>query len=334
MIFNEDFYEKVIREYKYDPMDFGPMDFWFGNISPQVMDSKWLCHSGINKIDDFDNTIFTSGIGLSGTPHMGTLSQILRLIFLQKQGFKAQMVLGDLDSYNARNQDFDIVRRRAYKYYDFIINMGFDENKGILRSQYGSANIAETAFLVSKYVRDQDFLDTEEDLSELYIKEKIYEGINFPVKQAILLMISDFINLGLNDKYKNVVVMLGLEEHQYVLLARKAIQRMNLSFDINGMYSKIIKGLNGYPKMSKSISLSSIRVDMKADEIRSKIISEEDNYKLPEDSVIYQLMSNVSNYSLDELKKLHDICKEKGNQWIDAKIDYSDKLVNICKLWK
>lgn len=334
MKFDEDFYNEVIIKYNYNPMDFGPMDFWFNGISPQIMEEKWLCHSGIDKVKDFNETIVTTGIGLSGLPHMGTLSQILRIIYLQRQGFKVQMVLGDLDSYNARNQPFKVVEERVKQYKEFIYMLGFNDKTGILRDQFTQPDIARTAFLLSKYLTDQDFLETEEDLSELYIKEKIYNGINFPVKQAILLMVSDFIHLGLYNGYKDIIVMLGLEEHKYVLLARKVLERMKMNFNILGMYSRIISGLNGYPKMSKSILSSSIRVDMPGDEIRNKIINEKDNYSKPEESVVYQLMSSVSYYSAEELIELYECCNKKDGVWQDRKLDYADKLVKLCDIWK
>ncbi len=334
MNFNDEYYKKTIKEYNYNPMDFAPMDFEFNKISPEIMDSKWLCHSGINNITDYSKTIITSGIGLSGVPHMGTLSQILRLIFLQKYGFTVQMVLGDLDSYNARNVELELVLQRAKLYEEFIIELGFDAKKGILRSQYEETEVLRMAFLTSKYLKDKDFEDTEEDLSELYKKEKIYEGITFPVKQSILLMVADFLYLGCKKNYKEVVVMLGLEEHQYVLLARKALERMKLDFNIYGMYSRIIKGLNGYPKMSKSILASSIRVDMSKDEIMNTIINEKDIYDNPDDSVIYQLMSNVSLYSLDELKKIYTECESRSKEWNDIKISYGQMLADICNKWQ
>lgn len=334
MKFDDEYYKKVIENYHYNPMDFAPMDFEFNGIAPEIMDSKWLCHSGINNITDYSNSIVTSGIGLSGVPHMGTLSQILRLMFLQKSGFQVQMVLGDLDSYNARNVDLGLVRQRAHMYEDFIIELGFDTKKGVLRNQYDATEVLRMAFLTSKYLRDKDFEDTEEDLSELYIKEKIYEGITYPVKQSILLMVADFLFLGCERKYNDVIVMLGLEEHQYVLLARKALERMNLGFNIYGMYSRIIKGLNGYPKMSKSILASSIRVDMSKDEIVKAILNEKDSYDIPDESVVYQLMSNVSLYSLEELDKIYTECEHRSKEWNDIKVSYADMLANICMKWQ
>ena len=333
MNFNEEYYNKVISEYNYNPMDFAPMNFEFCSIPKDVMKLKWLCHSGIDKIvTSNQNFVVTSGVGLSGIPHMGTLSQILRAIFLQKNGVPVQMVLGDLDSYNARGKDLDYVIDLSKRYEEFVYALGFDSKNGIVRNQIDYPEINQNAYLLSKYVTDQDFMDTEEDLSELYIKNKVYSGITFPVKQAILLMISDFISL--TREYKNVIVMLGLEEHKYVLLARKIVERMGINAEIYSMYSRIIKGLNGYPKMSKSIRGSGITVDMSADEIRHSIIYQSDDYDIPENSVIFQMISAVSDYSVDEITEIFTECQNKSIRWKEYKRDYAERLVSICEKWK
>lgn len=334
MDFNENYYYNVVTMYNYNPLDFSPMNFEFHGISRDVMRLKWLCHSGINALNGHNNFSVTTGIGLSGTPHMGTFSQILRAIFLQKNGINVQMVLGDLDSYNARNKSIEYVNDLSRKYNDFAEALGFDSSKGILRNQIDYPEINQFAYLLSKYVTDQDFLKTEEDLSELYIKNKVYDGITFPVKQAILLMIADFLYLGENSKHKNVVVMLGLEEHKYVLLAKMLAQRLGTGIEIYSMYSRIIRGLNGYPKMSKSIKGSAITMDMTASEITRLIVGEADDYDTPENSVVFQMMSSVSDYSAEEVKGIYQACQKKNHEWRMYKQDYAERLVVICDKWK
>lgn len=335
--FDDGYYQDVIKKHHYDPMEFNPIDFNLNQITPRVLQYKWLCHykgnDFANALHDGKNCIVTTGIGLSGTPHLGTLSQILRAIFLQKNGLKVQIVLGDLDSYNARNQPLDIVLERAERYRGFIKKLGFNDSIGILRSQYDYDEILKTAYLISKVLKDQDFKDAEEDLSDLYQKKGIYPGIEFPVKQAILLMTADFIHLGKVDGYSNILITLGLEEHLYVQIANKVIERMKYPFEISSMYSRIIKGFNGYPKMSKSIPESSITVDMSYQKMYDMIMYQEGDYSSPMDSVVYQMMCAVSNYSPNELDKLFEICNSKGEAWINAKKEYVSHLFEICSQW-
>lgn len=333
MDFNEEYYRRTIAEYNYNPLDFAPMEFEFSSIPVDVMKAKWLCHSGIDKIDcTKKDYIVTTGVGLSGIPHMGTLSQILRTIFLQQHGVNVQMVLGDFDSYNARGKELAYVADLSMRYEEFIHRLGFNDKLGVVRNQRNYPEINQLAYLLSKYVTDQDFDETEEELSKLYIEKKVYPGITFPVKQAILLMVSDFINLSKNCR--NIVVMLGLEEHKYVLLARKIMERAAIPSNLYAMYSRIIRGLNGYPKMSKSIPGSAITVNMSASEIRHIIDIEKDDYDIPENSVLFQMMTAVSDYSAEEISAIYTECSEKKAVWTSRKKEYAERLARICANWK
>lgn len=335
--FDDKYYKEVIQKHHYDPMEFNPINFDLNQINSRNLQYKWLCHYKGNVFADAlhndQKCIVTTGIGLSGVPHLGTLSQILRAIFLQKNGLKVQLVLGDLDSYNARNQPLDVVLERAERYKEFIKKLGFNDVEGILRTQYNNDEILKTAYLISKVLRDQDFKDAEEDLSDLYKRKGIYPGIEFPVKQAILLMTADFIHLGRIEGYSNILITLGLEEHLYVQIANKVVDRMKYPFVISSMYSRIIKGFNGYPKMSKSIPESSITVDMSYEEMYDMIMNQEGNYESPMDSVVYQMMCAVSYYSPNELERLYIICEQKGEKWKKCKEQYINMLFEICNKW-
>jgi tryptophanyl-tRNA synthetase len=143
MVFNNDYYLKLIKEFNYNPLDFNSINFNLKKIKKEVLEQKWLCHFNADifadKLNNNEKSVITTGIGLSGSPHMGTLSQIFRIIFLQKNGIDTQMVLGDLDSYNARNQNLDVVKERAEIYKNFILDLGYDETNGVLMSQGNTA---------------------------------------------------------------------------------------------------------------------------------------------------------------------------------------------------
>ncbi|MDQ3341492.1 MAG: hypothetical protein M4D80_40580 [Myxococcota bacterium] len=221
--FDAQYYQAVIEQYGYDALDFSPLDFGIGSLDVALVQRRWLCHHGgrafLDVASAHEPAVVTTGFGLSGSPHIGTLGQILSAILLQRAGMKVQIVLGDLDAYNARSQDLKIVAQRVARYSQFILELGFDPHRGILRDQRGSLEVLETAYLSGRHVSDADFLATEEDLSQYYVAHAAYPGITFPVKLAILLMIADFITL--HREHAAVLVMLGIDEHRYVRLARK-----------------------------------------------------------------------------------------------------------------
>jgi len=336
--FNEDYYQEIVKEYGYSLLEFEPINFGLGNASLNYLKKKFICHYNgrvfSENLKRGKKSIITSGIGLSGNPHMGTIAQIMNIINLQKNGLFTQFVLGDLDSYNSRNQPLDVVKERAKKYRDFIIKLGYDTEKGILRSQLDHPEIILTGYIISKYLTDSDFKNTEEDISYIYKQKGIYPGIEFPIKLSILLMLSDFIHLGMKENYENVLVMLGIDEHKYVRLAAEVINRMKSPMRLGGIYSRLIKGFNGYPKMSKSIPESNISVDTPFEEIEDKIMNHEGNFTDPMDSVVYQLMTLVSSYNAEELDELYRICKKGGEEWRKAKRRYLDEhLFKIIEKW-
>lgn len=108
---------------------------------------------------------------------------------------------------------------------------------------------------------------------------------------------------------------------------------MGIKNNVIGMYSKIIRGLNGYPKMSKSLPGSAITANMTPSEILDIILSEQDNFEHPEDSVVFQLMASVSDYGCEELKEIYNSAILKNNKWELYKRDYAFKLSEYCSKW-
>lgn len=255
---------------------------------------NWLCAYNFTEDICLEDTLVVMGVGVNGVPHMGTVSQFLRAIFFQQKGYKVQIILGDLDSYNARSSNTEKINENVEKCYAFIRALGFDVTKGrgIIRSQFDSDYVMKTAFLIAPYVTEQDFCDVEEDLSKYYQEVGVYQGIDFAVKQSILMMFADFIHPGLANGYKNVIVLSGVDEHPYVKKANEIASRWGGDFAIRGLFSSIIGGLCGYPKMSKSLAGSAICLDTPP-AVVEKIVMETPDPGYHNDSVVFQLMQGI-----------------------------------------
>jgi len=193
IVFNEDYYKKVIEEFGYNLLRFGKINFNLGKITDSELRSRWICHLNADKFaKSFSNgekCIVTTGIGMSGVPHVGTLVQIFNALFIQKNGIKVQMVLGDLDAYNGKLIPLQTVRNLAEKYKEFILNLGFKTDEGsILRDQWSELKILRTMYLCGRYVNDSEFDWTEEDLHEFYVlRGKVDEKMTFRRKLSLLL---------------------------------------------------------------------------------------------------------------------------------------------------
>lgn len=343
--FDRKYYASLMKEFGYNPLEFEKINFSLGKLNKDDLQRRWLCHHRGRRFSRNINkrkSIVTTGLGLTGVPHIGTLSQILRSIVLQKAGIPVQMVLGDLDAYNHKAKPLQEALGLVEKYRKFILKLGFKPKfPSILRAQYDELQVLRTSYLIGHFIDHEMFNGTEEDLHNFYSKRgKIDKEMTYRRQLSLNLMTADFIDLHFTHGFNNVLVMLGIDEHQYVRFAEETIRRIKLSnqfknFDLNvsALYSLLIKGFFDYPKMSKSFPKSGITVDMKENEIRDKIMNGEGNYDKPENNVVYQMMAAASYYGPKELRQRYNWCLNKSKEWERAKEEYAIMLSKICSLW-
>ena len=347
VVFDKKYYNSLMKEFSYNPLEFEKINFSLGNLKKDDLQRMWLCHHDgdifARDLKKGRKIIVSTGFGLSGEPHIGTLSQILRSIALQKAGIPVQIVLGDLDAYNGKNVPLKRTIELAKKYKKFILSLGFNQRKGsIIRALFNELDVLRTSYIIGHFMDERMFNESEEDLHSFYHKRgKVDKGRSYRRKLSLNLMIADFIHLHFKQKYKNVLVMLGVDEHQYIRLGRETIKKMKKSkqfkdfnMTLSAIYSPMIKGFYNYSKMSKSFPKSSVNVNMKPEEIKNKIIHGEGKYDKPENNVVYQMMASISYYNAEEVKRLYDLCLNGGFDWEKAKEDYAEVLIKIYSKWK
>lgn len=330
--FDDNYYFSIMTEFGYDPLQFGKIDFSLGNLDYTDLQRRWLCHHDgdqvANALSNGNPAIVSTGLGLSGNPHVGTLSQILKAISLQSAGVPVNLVLGDLDAYNGKSRPLKETLSLVDKYLEFITLMGFrNDPPSMIRSQYDELEVLRVAYLIGHYMTDEMFDEAEEDLHDFYSSRgRVDKSMSYRRKLSLNLMTADFIDLYLRFGYKQVLVILGIDEHKYVQFGKQTLEKIkkdpniqNFDFLIAGLYSPLIKGLYGYPKMSKSFPDSGITVDMKPDDIIGSIMEGEGEFDKPENNVVYQMMSGASNFSPEELKEAYMACKERESSYMGTK---------------
>lgn len=306
------YYEKIVKENNYRLIDF--KDHLFSNIN---LSEDWIVISNLNNIEG--KTLFLTGIGLSGVPHMGTIAQIYKAIKLSNLGYDVKVILGDIDVYVGRGERWDNVKTLSEKYRDFIIKLGYSGNINIQSKSDISTFIthAKIAKYVNTAMKDSEtdiLYDLEEGVSTLK-QEKAYNRI-----YSLMFMCADFITPLLSDEYNRVVVFLGIDEHKYVKFANNILKLLSSEFEelkgkeIIGLYSPLLPGFNGHFKMSKGIPESYIGIDSSEEEIENKIMNEE------LDSVILEQLVNIFQVQDVENEKeelIRRILKLK-NQWYES----------------
>jgi len=345
--FDAEYYRRVIDEFGYDPLEVRAINFGLTGWSPDQLSHQWLCHMDGDRFSAAqaagERVIATTGFGISGVPHVGTLSQILKAIRLQRSGLPVQIVLGDLDAHNGKAVPLGFTLELAERFRAFVRALGFsDERPSILRTQFASPEVNRLAYLLGHYMTDEAFGATEEDLHGFYAAQgKVDSTMSFRRKISLNLMIADFLDLCVSGGFDHVLVFLGIDEHRYVKFGADAIARAGSESDwleqaptLSSLYSGIIKGFYGYPKMSKSFPQSGITVDMSAGEIRARIMDGEGPYDGPHDNVVYQMISMASLWPAGEIARSYELCLAGGTAWCDVRSRYADHLIELCSLWK
>lgn len=242
--------------------------------SPIISDSFPKAYSFFYNIDDHINNskdvLFTAGFGMNNCPHIMTALQIFNMVQLQDSGFNTQIVLGDFDVMLARNADDS--KSITDSYMRFLSNLGYHNT---IRNQFDSLEESRNAIWLSSYIDEKDLVDTQEDLLKHYDKDFV---MNYKTKLSIVLMISDLISPLLQKKANYIISVSGIDESKYCILAEHVRAKMMQDGTIGGVFSKLLTGINGHPKMSKSKSESGVFLNESIDSIMQKIHDNESLY--------------------------------------------------------
>jgi tryptophanyl-tRNA synthetase len=139
-----DHYETVRRRNDYDPVDgaVGPLDAGQRCRFVAVDDPGFL------RRESPDAALVSTGVGMTGPPHLGTVGQILTAVECQRAGLDVQFVIADLEPYHS-GAPLEEVQRLAERYRSFCLDLGFDPERGRLRAQSDALNVMQTAQLLA-----------------------------------------------------------------------------------------------------------------------------------------------------------------------------------------
>jgi tryptophanyl-tRNA synthetase len=346
LIFDNDYYARIMQAFGYSPLEFEPIAFALGNLDMDALRQQWLCHTGVTDIisehEKGKSVVATTGFGLSGVPHVGTLMQILKAIRLQRAGIDTQIVLGDLDAYNGKTIPLEETQRLVPQYRRFVEALGFNSSPPhSLRTQYESLSTLRLMYILGRFMDQEMFDCAEEDLHTFYKERgKVDPRMTYRRQLSLNLMIADFLELLTTEQYDAVIVFLGIDEHRYVDFGRQTLNKATTEFpdlfsrkQYGALYSGIIAGLNGYPKMSKSFPESGITVDMSQSDIEDRIMNGETMTALPDTNVIFQMISMASMYPQEQIKEAREECVKQSQQWKKIKRAYARHLHTLCRHW-
>lgn len=309
-----------------------------GSISDSsFLKSKFACHYNLEKFNDVPKSKqhFVTGFGPTNAPTGGTLSMILRAIFFEREtGIDSTIIISNLGAFNSRNIKLKKIGYLTERFIKFIHSLGY---KGELRT-HNDFNLLVASSFTSKVLTVNDFLENEEATAGLYKKLGI-QGKDFPTFVDANFTVADILLPCILERKERVLVFVGIEEYYFPKLANIVIRRFNKNYPnqfvpknaiVSAVFGHLIEGLNGFPKMSKSIPESSINLDDSLKDLERKIL----RCSPKDEKNILQMINLVSDWSMEKISKANQAFKEMGKEWIEFKKEYLEYFIGLKKIWE
>lgn len=280
-----------------------------------------------------------TGFGPTNAPTAGTLSVMLGIVELQANlGSNVTVVVSELGAWNSRNVPWDQLESVRDQMLAFLRALGFDESRGALRSHLDFGNLAR-AGKIARFLNRQDFLDHREELMELYEDHGLL-GSEVGLTVDALYTVADILGPA-EAGVPNILMVSGLEEAYFTQQARLVLERQTQSADITlgwsarigALYFRVLEGLAGYPKMSKSIPDSSIHLGMSPDDLAERILADNPTSQRPLLSAI-ELASGWPDEDIDSARVAFGTAGVDPWGWRETKERFLETFCDFADQWR
>lgn len=335
MQMDNDFVESIVLKEGYSSLN---RNCCIGKIYDlELLENKFSHHYNLEKFNDVkkEKQHIITGFGPTNAPTGGTLSMILRAIFFDKEAnIDSTIIISDLGAYNSRNIELSKAKYFTKRFLKFIRLLGY---RGEIRT-HSNYNLLVTSSITSKFLNIKDFIENEEVIKDLYDQLGI-QGRDFSTFVDENFTVADILLPCIVENKERVLVFVGMEEYYFPKLSNLVISRMKksglerfISADslVCAVFGRLIGGLNGFPKMSKSIPESSINLDNSEEEITGKILRCDSN----DEKIIFQMINIVSDWKLEKLKQANEAFYKSEKDWMQVKIDYLKYFLDLKRKWE
>lgn len=279
-----------------------------------------------------------TGFGPTNAPTAGTLSVMIGIVELQQLlQVPMTVVISDLGAWNSRNVAWAELCHYRDRMARFLLELGFDDRLGSIRTHLDEENLTR-AGRIARYLSFADFDEHKEEFLELYGSHGLL-GSGVGVMVDALYTVADILQ-PIEHGADAVLMVSGLEESYFTGLARLVLARQSATSpglgwtgEIGALYFKVIRGLGGYPKMSKSIPASSVHVGLPIDDIAEKIRSDRDE----DQAGIMDAIDLASGWSGDDRDAARDAFSDRPTrqaEWREVKERYVDTFAGFSRAWR
>ncbi|GAA1821082.1 hypothetical protein HC028_11610 [Planosporangium flavigriseum] len=280
-----------------------------------------------------------TGFGPTNAPTAGTLSVMLGTVELQRRlAVKMTVVISDLGAWNSRNVAWSTLVQVRDQMFAFLVALGLDPDTARLRSHLDHDNLTR-AGRIARYLSRADFQKHRESLLELYADHGLL-GSETGVVVDSLYTVADVLG-PFDNGATNVLMVSGMEEAYFTDLARLVLQRQadagELSLGwrsrIGALYFRVLEGLAGYPKMSKSIQASSIHLNMTPREINERVMSD-DEASQPAVLSAIELSSGWDAADITHASQAFTERAARPNAWREARQEFCLSFAKFAETWR
>jgi tryptophanyl-tRNA synthetase len=262
----------VVKDYDHLYKEFGIQKF--KSLLPEIPNPSMYMRRGvIFGHRDFDRVLETmkqggdfavmSGIKPTGEFHLGTLMTAREIIYFQQQGATAFYGIADIEAYEDNRLPFEKTEKIAVGNVADLLALGFDSKKGHVYQQYKELRVRDLAVHFGAGVT-------------LATMKAIYGERHIGLYLSALVQAGDILMPQLKDfgGPKPTVVPVGVDQDAHLRLTRDLANKFRRKFKFippSSTYHKILKGLDGSPKMSKRNPMSYFTLNESPKTIAKKI---------------------------------------------------------------
>jgi tryptophanyl-tRNA synthetase len=204
-----------------------------------------------------------SGIKPTGEFHLGTLQTAREVIYFQQQGGTAFYCIADVEAYEDNRIPFERSQKYAVGNVADLLALGFDPKKGYIYQQSKEQRVKDLAITFGRGVT-------------LATMKAIYGERHMGLYLSSLIQAGDILLPQMKEfgGSKPTVVPVGIDQDPHLRLTRDLAFKFRSKYKFvppSSTYHKLIKALDGSPKMSKRAHMSCFTLEEKTEVIGKKI---------------------------------------------------------------
>lgn len=199
----------------------------------------------LNAMKRHEEFAVLSGIKPSGEFHLGTLMTAKEIIYFQQQGAQTFYCIADIESYEDNKVPFEKSEKIAVDNVADLLALGLDPKYAYIYRQSKENHVKDLAIVFGR-------------AATLATMKAIYGERNIGLYLAALIQAGDILLPQLEEfgGPKPTVIPVGVDQDPHIRFTRDLAQIFYKKYGFvlpSSTYHKLMKGLDGSPKMSKRL---------------------------------------------------------------------------------